>query len=343
MTATTTTWPDLIHYLTTTTTNNSKDSNNNPPTKTVVVCGPRGSGKSYLSRIILERLYPNSLYVDLDPLKPDLTVPGLIGCWHGKKFVHGFFFGEKDPRTRPRDYLDGVHDILRLTRIKIQQSTSGIQIVIINTCAWITGVIQDVLESIILASQCTDVVQIMPSTKLESVGTLLRESAFMDGRKVWTLLAHDNRQRESKVIRDIRMAEYFFNASIFAIGMSQVQILFPSLVVDSKLPREHLLTILDFALVGLYCRRNSSNNDQQLTTSSCENFIGLGLIVSIDTSRSILFIQSTISWEEIKLVTDLLIGTSARLPLLSFMDSDASNDSIPYLTNVPVIGFSKFV
>ena len=140
------------------------------PPPTILLAGPKGAGKSTLSRILVNRLLTTSdldavAYLDVDPGQPEFSPPGTISLSlvHnpvlGPPFTHSpsptrcHHIGYNSPREDPGHYMRAIIDLLSVHR----QSHPAVPL-LINTAGWIKGLGLELLQDIVANSQATDVV-----------------------------------------------------------------------------------------------------------------------------------------------------------------------------------------
>ncbi|KAJ9508458.1 hypothetical protein QJQ45_011990 [Haematococcus lacustris] len=105
-----------------------------PRPVSVAVVGPRGGGKSSLSRLLVNGLLGAGCggggvrgcvaYLDLDCGQPELTVPGLVAltllrgpllgppCTHPRTPARAYYLGDTSPQTDPGQYLAAARSLL---------------------------------------------------------------------------------------------------------------------------------------------------------------------------------------------------------------------------------------
>ena len=157
------------------------------PTR-ILVCGPKGSGKSTICRLFTNALlttpWANSqdqvpvacvIVLDLDPGQPEFSAPGEISltqirtCNLGVPFTHpgvfpldgstvlrSHYIGFTSPRNDPRHYLDCVLDLLEC-HSRLAASYHDYPL-IINCSGWIQGSGLELLTQITKYSNPTDVI-----------------------------------------------------------------------------------------------------------------------------------------------------------------------------------------
>lgn len=162
---------------------------------TVLVAGPKSSGKSTLARIITNSLlsarkHKTCFYLDLDPGQPEFTAPGVVSLVQVTQSILGPTY------THPLTSASGDNRILRQHAIaatsfkddpehfmacavelynhmcKLRRSNPGASVVI-NSCGWVTGTGSSVLADFVDLADLSDIVAIDPleDTLVERLST----------------------------------------------------------------------------------------------------------------------------------------------------------------------------
>ena len=171
----------------------------------VMVTGPKSSGKSTFGRLLANRLLTRSLAVarnkrrpdiailDLDPGQPEYGVPGQISLIRviepvlkpsfchplpgaGYEVIRSHSLASISPASDPDLYLDSARDIATHYR-----NTLGSSPLIVNTPGWIQGTGLDLLTSLITDLRPTDVVYMSltgPADAVESLEEACKTTTF---------------------------------------------------------------------------------------------------------------------------------------------------------------------
>ncbi|KAJ8605446.1 hypothetical protein CTAYLR_003332 [Chrysophaeum taylorii] len=126
----------------------------------VVVCGPKGSGKSCLARYLVNRGLGSAVaLLDCDPGQPLCGAPGFVSLRilrrpmlaaphreaHDEYVVAQQYIGDVSPRDAPEAYAACVARLIeaadRLPSLNL----------VVNTCGWVTGLGLNLLETIVTA------------------------------------------------------------------------------------------------------------------------------------------------------------------------------------------------
>ena len=170
-----------------------------PYSKTYLVCGPKGTGKSTLCRFLLNHLLSCTqrqkestktfeFFIDLDPGQPEYSAPGQISLMQipsfnlGVPFTHStsdnteasriirsHFLGALSPRDDPEHYMRCAKDLVQSCR-RVSQSDPALTV--INCPGWIQGTGLEILEELIQNTPVTDVIYTSTAGPEEVVGVL---------------------------------------------------------------------------------------------------------------------------------------------------------------------------
>ena len=132
----------------------------------VLVCGPKGAGKStfslYLSNYLLNT-HQAVFYIECDPGQPEFLPTGTLGVQAltkpklGPAYTHklssemNYFFGSTTPSSNPRLYIDIIMKMLDSVRLLYNEEVDIP--IIINSCGWVEGLGIGLLADIISLSR----------------------------------------------------------------------------------------------------------------------------------------------------------------------------------------------
>lgn len=175
-------WDDALHEI----------AGPSPKPPIVVICGPKNSGKSTFSRLLLNSLlqrYDRVGYLDTDVGQSEFFVPGCL-CLHLvdeclldvmstsiREPVRCFFFGDISSKRDPEAYMDCMfrlydHFIKEFQQLNDHDSSKKSSIpLIINTAGWVKGTGFDVLVELLRYVSPTHVVQIRISVEAKNLPT----------------------------------------------------------------------------------------------------------------------------------------------------------------------------
>lgn len=307
------------------------------PKAVICIVGPKASGKSSFARELFQRKRESSCcFIETDLGRPEYIFPGVISAHNTTgECLGALYFGEDEPSQRPHEYLKQVAVMCKFaTEQKYEYQ-------IVNTHGWVTmGQGQDILEGLLLASQVTDVVEIVVS------GTSLVRKT--DQFTLHTLTpAISGRHRDSKETRNAKFALEFLRPTVqvYAVGWKQVKLSFPQDVIDRSLPFEFALLAINTSIVGMLSGEE---------TDDPAAFLGIGLVSGIDMDSQSLLVATSLSLELVAKCTTLAMGTSNRIDMTNFppqltfpptrlqqQDEPTIQQQQPYVTACKRIGFDN--
>ncbi|MCJ1391651.1 Polynucleotide 5'-hydroxyl-kinase grc3 [Xylographa bjoerkii] len=201
--------------------------------KVIMICGPKGAGKSTLTRLLTNELITKSLsasgvcLLDLDPGQPEYSPPGDISLLHlksynfGPPYTHPIIAEESEdilvrahhvggitPRDDPHHYMQCALDLYSTYRRLLQNQPPCP--LVINSCGWVLGSGLDLLEEVIRSMTLTDVVY-MSKTGPEEVVDTLAEASDRTGASFHTLPSQSfsSATRTAADLRTMQTLSYF--------------------------------------------------------------------------------------------------------------------------------------
>ncbi|KAK8969921.1 Polynucleotide 5'-hydroxyl-kinase NOL9 [Platanthera guangdongensis] len=175
-------WADALHEI----------AGGSPSPPIVVICGPKNSGKSTFSRLLLNILlqrYNRVGYLDTDVGQPEFFVPGCLSlhlideCLPDvmstsiREPERCFFFGDISSKRDPEAYMDCMfrlydYFIKEYHQLNDHDNNKKYSIpLIINTAGWVKGTGLDVLIELLRYVSPTHVVQIRISVETKNLPT----------------------------------------------------------------------------------------------------------------------------------------------------------------------------
>ncbi|MCJ1286197.1 Polynucleotide 5'-hydroxyl-kinase grc3 [Xylographa opegraphella] len=179
-------WQDLILRMT---------DPNVRPSRVIMICGPKGAGKSTLTRLLTNEFVLKSpggsgvCFLDLDPGQPEYSPPGDVSLVHLKSYnlgppythptiangsentpIRAHHVGGITPRDDPHHYTQCVLELYSTFRGLFQQQQPCP--LVINMCGWIFGAGLDLLEELVRSMALTDVVYMSTTGPTDAVDTL---------------------------------------------------------------------------------------------------------------------------------------------------------------------------
>lgn len=203
----------------------------------IIICGPKSSGKSTFSKLMINRLLteppkpigkkrkpPGIALLDLDPGQPEYSPPGLLSLIHllqpnfgapyshpdplrgANKLVRAHSIGAVSPFADPELYMNCVIDLLAHYN-DLSRSTLDCPLVI-NTPGWILGTGLQLLIGLIKAAHPTEIVY-MSTEGPTDVVSALREAAKKTPVFTIPSQASEYTTRTAAHLRTMQMMSYF--------------------------------------------------------------------------------------------------------------------------------------
>ncbi|KAI4286044.1 MAG: hypothetical protein L6R35_004494 [Caloplaca aegaea] len=207
------------------------------PNKTMLICGPKGSGKSTFSKMLINALLTNPqkqpytkhssredpvvAFLDVDPGQPEFSPPGeislirLFRCNLGPSFTHPAAFGDGvhlvrahhigsiSPKDDPQHYLRCVLDLIHHYKQMLLQHPS--RPLIVNTAGWIQGTGLELLEDFIACISPTNLIYTSTQGPSEVVETISK--AATKAHTTLHFLASQPVEMASRNATDLRMMQ----------------------------------------------------------------------------------------------------------------------------------------
>ncbi|MCJ1250257.1 Polynucleotide 5'-hydroxyl-kinase grc3 [Trapelia coarctata] len=208
------------------------DSSNNR-TRVIMVCGPKGSGKSTFVRLVTNEFLsrPSSssgvALLDLDPGQPEYSPPGDVSLVHlkaynlGPPYIHPLIsessednlirahhIGAISPRDDPYHYVQCVVELC--TRYQQILSSQPLCPLIINCCGWIQGSGLEIMEQLVLTMRPTDAIY-MSKTGPQDATDALQLAVDRIGSSLHTLSSQPSNVtlRTGADLRTMQTLSYF--------------------------------------------------------------------------------------------------------------------------------------
>ncbi|KAK8812481.1 hypothetical protein WA158_007714 [Blastocystis sp. Blastoise] len=300
-----------------------------------LTCGPRGSGKSTLSRVLVNKLlntYKQVAYLDIDLGQPEFTIEGyisfsLLSTPLLQPSLSSIYIGDHNPENCPTLYMKAVYTLYQ-TYI---QYFSDIPVVI-NTSGWVKGMGYDILLDIythfnpiytlcIQSPNSYDAYTLpeppngamlltIPAVKNGFIQTSVQKRDYrlfssLEYNKLNSLLSSDPISLSSSLYK-----------SIYIIPTYSIQYTSIALYCGQISPELFHIPI-NGCLVGLsiYTQPFTTNDKTPCLLSSipiCES-VGFGIVRAINLQNKSLYIMTTVSPDLLKQV-NLLIKGCRTLP-----------------------------
>ncbi|KAL5729409.1 hypothetical protein ACHQM5_002368 [Ranunculus cassubicifolius] len=227
-------WSESVHRIA-----SSSNSSSSPPIS--LICGPKNSGKSTFSRLLVNTLLQNPrysavAYLDTDVGQPEFTPPGCLSLnlitqpfpdmttMYVMTPYRCIFFGDlsskRDPETYKKSIFSLYDDFVTLSKKRGNPGKPMLPLVI-NTPGWVKGTGYDLLVSMLRYISPTHVVQIRISVQIKNLPLgafwLDEQELGPEGLDVMEIYSAENDSfgnslltpKNAKHMRDMRMRSYF--------------------------------------------------------------------------------------------------------------------------------------
>ncbi|KAG2586533.1 hypothetical protein PVAP13_5NG120816 [Panicum virgatum] len=320
-------------------------SHSTPPV--VVVCGPKNSGKSTFSRILLNALLPRHgkvAYLDTDVGQPEFGLPGCLSFHIVDEALEDLlnptlreaerccFFGDISSKRDPEAYLNCLFHLYDYFVGKYRCDENEMLPLIVNTPGWVKGAGFDMLVEMLRYISPTLVVQIRITAQSKN----LPDGMFwlddeQTGPEMININAafHDalNRslliQKDSCGMRERRLIEYLKQCFPSNISLSTNKELAYAL---ASLP-PYQVPFSDVTVVHLHCEVPAGERWRSLNATivglaistaseaskSIPYCVGLGIVRGIDVQKGLLYVITSVPLERLQSV-DLLQQGLIEIP-----------------------------
>ncbi|MCJ1359414.1 MAG: Polynucleotide 5'-hydroxyl-kinase grc3 [Icmadophila ericetorum] len=213
-------------------------------TRTVLIAGPKGSGKSTFVRLLINSLLTrpsassNSgvALLDLDPGQPEFLPPGEISLFHirscilsppfthpapnssaGYGLIKSHHVGCTTPKHDPEYYIQCATDLIM--QYKLSLASHPFLPLVINSCGWVLGSGLEILIQLVKSAILTDLVYTSatgPEDVVETLGEVAEKARIMY-HVLDSLPDHDGRLPAAD-LRLIQTLSYFHLGSESDMG-----------------------------------------------------------------------------------------------------------------------------
>ncbi|KAI3997614.1 hypothetical protein MKX01_011031 [Papaver californicum] len=254
------------------------DDHSHPPV--ALICGPKNSGKTTFSRILLNTLLENKrydkvAYLDTDVGQPEFTPPGCLALTIIERQTpdltipclktpeRSIFYGDTSSKRDPTTYLNNVFSLYDYFRKEFYAPNEGEKMVkpevplVINTPGWVKGNGYDALVEMLRYIAPTHMVQVRISTESKNLPAgafWLEEDQELSVRLIEIASARRdayNRsvlmRKDASLIRDLKIFAYFrqcfpsdFSVNTFKELAQALTAHRPYVVLISRIKVKHL-------------------------------------------------------------------------------------------------------
>ncbi|PWA71590.1 Pre-mRNA cleavage complex II Clp1 [Artemisia annua] len=313
-------------------------------TQTVLICGPKNSGKTTFSRHLLQLLltrHKRVAFLDTDVGQPQFSPPGCLSLTILDRETNFdsqvlpercFFFGDISCKRDPQIYLtyicflyDHYYKHYHQSSTRASPNNNGVPL-IVNTPGWVKGIGYDVLVDILKHISPSHVVNICISAKRKNLpsgafwsqdgdagaATLIEiNSARQDSLNRSVLV-----QKDSRHLRDLSIVKYFTQCFSSYMNLSSVKDIAGALAAHP--PYE--VSVSAVKIRHLHCEVPKAEIFYSLNATivglavdsevagDLPRCVGLGIVRGIDTLRKVLYIITPVSPSALEDVDVLLQG-----------------------------------
>ena len=198
----------------------------------IMICGPKGSGKSSFARLLLNCMLSRTCstigigFLDLDPGQPEFTPPGEISLSHIRSFnlgptfthptfadgcgnhsVHSHYFGTLTPRDDILHFIECATDLF--DRYQKTLRPLGCPL-IVNLCGWVAGGGLELMQTLIQCLCATNVIY-MSLISPEEILDSLADCSKASGAALHTVSSQprDGKVETSTELRMMQTFSYF--------------------------------------------------------------------------------------------------------------------------------------
>ncbi|XP_020574060.1 polynucleotide 5'-hydroxyl-kinase NOL9 [Phalaenopsis equestris] len=330
-------WADALHAITT--------LSQTPPI--AVICGPKNSGKSTFSRLLINCLlerYDRLGYLDTDVGQPEFFLPGCLSLHIVDECLvdlmstsirepeRCFFFGDISSKRDPEVYINHIFRLYDYFLENFHQSNhhdsgrNSLVPLIINTAGWVKGTGFDVLVELLRYVSPTYVVQIRISAESKNLPTgafwssdekngpseLIEVPAVFTDMLIRSVLMRKN----AHSMRDLRLSEYFKQCCPSSLNICTNKELARAL---ASIP-PYQVHFSQVKVMHLHCQvpkhevfhsLNATIVGLAASSSSIGSTpccVGLGIVRSIDAKKGVLYVITPVSLCKLEEVDILFQG-----------------------------------
>ncbi|XP_071737475.1 polynucleotide 5'-hydroxyl-kinase NOL9 [Rutidosis leptorrhynchoides] len=312
------------------------------------ICGPKNSGKSTFSRLLLHlllRRYKRVAYLDTDVGQPEFTPPGCLSLTVlDKENIDSkvppercFFFGDISSKRDPEIYLQYLYSLCdHYNKHYLQSSTttspnnSGVPL-IVNTPGWVKGIGYDVLVDMLNYIAPSHVVNICISAKSKNLPSGAFWSQDGDVGSVTLIEINSARQdslnrsilirKDSRHLRDLSIVAYFRQCFPSDMNISSTEYVAQALAAHP--PYEVPMSAVK--IKHLHCQVPKAEILYSLNATivglavdsegygNLPRCVGLGIVRAVDTLKRVLYIITPVPQNVLEDV-DLLLQGFIQIP-----------------------------
>ncbi|CAD6240139.1 unnamed protein product [Miscanthus lutarioriparius] len=340
-----------------------------PTPPVVVVCGPKNSGKSTFSRVLLNALLPRQAtttehgkagYLDTDVGQPEFGPPGCLSFNVVDEPIADllnptlqeaercYFFGDISSKRDPEAYLNCLFHLYDYFVGKYRCDENEMLPLIVNTPGWVKGAGFDMLVEMLRYMCPTIVVQIRITMQSKNLPDgvfwldggqtgpkmIIIDAAFHDASNRSLLI-----QKDSGGMRERRLVEYLKQCFPSNISLSTNKELAHAL---ASLPPYQVL-FSDVTVVHLHCEVPAGEIWRSLNativglavsnasegTRSVPYCVGLGIVRGVDVQKGLLYLITPVPLQQLQSV-DLLQQGLIEIPTTLLQEASEAINSLSH-------------
>ncbi|XP_062207380.1 polynucleotide 5'-hydroxyl-kinase NOL9-like [Phragmites australis] len=323
-------------------------ASSHPTPPVVVVCGPKNSGKSTFSRLLLNALLPRYGrvgYLDTDVGQPEFAPPGCLAFHVVDEAIADLlnptlreaerccFFGDISSKRDPEAYLNCLFHLYNYFVEKYRRDVNEMLLpLIVNTPGWVKGAGFDMLVEMLRCICPTIVVQIRITTQSKN----LPDGMFwLDGGQTGPKMINVNAafrdasnrslliQKDSCGMRERRLVEYLKQCFPTNISLTTNKELAYAL---ASLP-PYQVPFSDVTVMHLHCEVPAGEiwhslnativglavSNASEATGSIPCCVGLGIVRGVDVQKGLLYVITPVPLQRLQSV-DLLLQGLIEIP-----------------------------
>ncbi|XP_066305627.1 polynucleotide 5'-hydroxyl-kinase NOL9-like isoform X2 [Miscanthus floridulus] len=310
-----------------------------PTPPVVVVCGPKNSGKSTFSRVLLNALLPRHGkvgYLDTDVGQPEFGPPGCLSFTVVDEPIADllnptlqeaercYFFGDISSKRDPEAYLNCLFHLYDYFVGKYRCDKNEMLPLIVNTPGWVKEMLRYICPTIVVQIRITMQSKNLPDGVFWLDGgqtgpkMIIIDAAFHDASNRSLLI-----QKDSGGMRERRLVEYLKQCFPSNISLSTnkelahalaslppYQVLFSDVTVvhlHCEVPAGEIWRSLNATIVGLAVSNASEG------TRSVPYCVGLGIVRGVDVQKGLLYLITPVPLQQLQSV-DLLQQGLIEIP-----------------------------
>lgn len=314
----------------------------------VLVCGASGTGKSTLTRYLVNHLLLHKtrvVLIDTDVGQPEMNPPGLLAAHAVSDFrlgaptssirsvpISARFLGETTPREEPDLYSRLAKEVIEEA---IAFADTNDYATVINSDGWVNGVGAELLHHVAEASRPTHIVQLKFPDQSEKQ-SITEVCAKVDGGRSYTfeslVLLHKS-SFTSSMYRDSQTASYFSKevalGRVYKVPLVDLQVA----SAEDESADVSIAHLVNGSIVAL----GGTRNPGQAKEGNCK-IMGLGIVRGVDLRRQVMYLCSPVPFKILSECDKIVISGGMQLPPAFITTSAAEGDKSLSLRSPYLLG-----